>query len=49
MDFIEQILGIAPDGGNGWFEFLLFAVPVAGIAALAWWRRQSPRGKRPQR
>ena len=41
MDFIERIFGIAPDGGTGWFEFLLFAVPLAGILSLAWHRRRA--------
>jgi hypothetical protein len=31
MDFIETIFGIAPDGGSGSLEFLLFAIPIAGI------------------
>jgi hypothetical protein len=34
MDFIERIFGIAPDGGSGLFELLLFLLPVAGIIAL---------------
>jgi len=34
MDFIEKIFGIAPDGGSGSFEFLLFALPIVGIAFL---------------
>jgi hypothetical protein len=34
MDFIEKIFGIAPDGGSGALEFLLFAIPIAGIAFL---------------
>jgi len=34
MDFIERIFGIAPDGGSGSLEFLLFALPIAGIALL---------------
>ena len=34
MDFIERIFGISPDGGSGAFEFLLFALPIAGIAFL---------------
>lgn len=34
MDFIEKIFGISPDGGSGLFEFLLFAIPIAGIAYL---------------
>jgi len=35
MDFIERIFGIAPDGGSGSLEMLLFLVPMAGIAWLA--------------
>jgi hypothetical protein len=34
MDFIERIFGIAPDGGSGLFEILLFILPVAGIIVL---------------
>jgi hypothetical protein len=34
MDFIERVLGFAPDGGDGSFEFLLFAIPIAGIVYL---------------
>jgi hypothetical protein len=41
MDFIEKLLGIAPDGGDGSLEFLLFLIPVAGIIAIAAWRRRS--------
>jgi hypothetical protein len=44
MDFIERLFGIAPDGGSGWFEFLLFAVPLAGIAWL-WQRRRAAHRK----
>jgi hypothetical protein len=39
MDFIERIFGIAPDGGSGALELLLFAVPIAGLCYLAWRRR----------
>lgn len=42
MDFIERILGFSPDGGDGSFEFLLFAIPIAGIVYL-FWRRRSRR------
>jgi hypothetical protein len=38
MDFIERILGFAPDGGDGSFELLLFTIPMAGIAYLLWRR-----------
>ena len=43
MDFIEQLFGLSPDGGSGWFEFLLFAVPLAGVAWI--WRRRQRRQK----
>jgi len=35
MDFIEKIFGISPDGGNGMFEFVLFAVPLLILVSLA--------------
>lgn len=38
MDFIERIFGISPDGGSGSLEFLLFAVPIAGLYLLYRWR-----------
>lgn len=41
MDFIEQLFGFAPDGGNGALEFLLFALPIVGIVCLAFLRRRS--------
>lgn len=44
MDFIERIFGIAPDGGSGVVEFLLAAVPLAGIFFFAL-RRRSRRSK----
>jgi hypothetical protein len=44
MDFIERIFGISPDGGSGLFEFILFAVPLAGIAFL-YLRRRARRTK----
>ena len=43
MDFIERIFGVAPDGGSGSLEFLLFAIPIAGIAYLIVRRRQRPK------
>jgi hypothetical protein len=45
MDFIERLLGIAPDGGSGLLEFLLFAVPLAGIAWLVARRRKAARSR----
>ena len=32
VDFIERLFGLSPDGGSGSLEFLLFAIPLAGIA-----------------
>jgi hypothetical protein len=43
MDFIERIFGFSPDGGEGSFEFLLFAIPIAGIVYLLWRRRSRRR------
>lgn len=40
MDFIEQLFGIAPDGGNGMLELCLFAIPMVGILYLTYRRRQ---------
>ncbi len=45
MDFIERIFGVSPDGGSGSLEFLLFAIPVAGIY-LIYKLRQRRRGRR---
>ena len=45
MDFIERLFGVAPDGGSGMIEGLLFAIPIAGIVLLLAWRR----GRRAQR
>jgi len=38
MDFIERLFGIAPDGGSGWFETLLFFLPIAALIGLWLWR-----------
>jgi hypothetical protein len=43
MDFIERIFGFSPDGGDGSFEFMLFAIPIAGIVYLLVRRRRSRR------
>lgn len=40
MDFIERIFGIAPDGGSGLLELLLFVVPIIGIIAIAHYRKR---------
>jgi hypothetical protein len=36
MDFIERLFGFAPDGGDGSFELLLFAIPLVVVALLYW-------------
>lgn len=35
MNFIEQLLGISPDGGSGSWEFQLFALLLLGVALAA--------------
>jgi hypothetical protein len=35
MTFIEQWLGISPDGGSGWFEVVVLVVLAAGVAVTA--------------
>ncbi len=40
MDFIERIFGIAPDGGSGALEFLLFVIPIVGIVLIYRARKQ---------
>ena len=47
MDFIERIFGIAPDGGSGSLEFLLFLIPLAGLTLLIKYRRASRKQERP--
>lgn len=39
MDFIERIFGISPDGGSGFYEFMLVAVPFLILATIAAYRR----------
>jgi len=46
MDFIEKIFGISPDGGSGALEFLLIAIPIAGICYLAFRRSSQTKDKR---
>jgi hypothetical protein len=47
VDFIEKIFGFSPDGGDGSFELLLFAIPIAGLLILggAAWRRARRRAR----
>jgi hypothetical protein len=40
MDFIERIFHLSPDGGDGTFEFMLFAIPIAMILAVVYWQRK---------
>ena len=47
MDFIERIFGIAPDGGSGLLELLLFLVPLAGIVVLHAQRKRKDRQRHP--
>lgn len=46
MDFIEQILGWSPDNGEGWFEALLFAIPICGILMI--WRHRRAQAQQGQ-
>jgi len=41
MDLIERVFGLSPDGGNGAFELLCFAILTLTVYAigLAWQRR----------
>lgn len=34
MDFIERLFRMAPDGGSGSLEFILFAIPITGVCYL---------------
>ena len=43
MDFIERIFGLSPDDGSGWFEVLLFLIPIAGLLLLREWRKRVSR------
>lgn len=46
MDFIERLFGIAPDGGSGMLEILLFALPISGVLYLTYLRRRPPQRNR---
>lgn len=48
MDFIERLFGLAPDGGNGSYEFLLclellLLVVLAGVHMSRWYWRKGNR------
>jgi hypothetical protein len=49
MDFIEKLFGFSPDGGDGMFELMLFALPIAGIVAIVAWRRRKTAAARSKR
>jgi hypothetical protein len=34
MDFIEQLIGISPDAGNGSFELLVLAMSTLALYAI---------------
>ncbi len=38
MDWIEQLLGVSPDGGSGALEFLYLVVIAFGIGIFVRWR-----------
>jgi hypothetical protein len=46
VDFIERIFGIAPDGGSGTLEVLLFLIPLAGLYLIYRFRKQPRRKER---
>jgi hypothetical protein len=48
MDFIEQIFGVSPDGGNGSLE-LLYVLSIAAAIALAFFRLYRRRANRQMR
>jgi hypothetical protein len=45
MDFIEQLFGISPDGGDGSLEYLWLAAFMAVGAAVYGWRRRQARSR----
>jgi len=46
MEWIEKVLHVSPDGGNGLFESLIFALLILGLAAPYLLHRR--RARRPQ-
>lgn len=38
MDWIEQLLGVSPDGGNGMLELAYYAVFAFAIVVLVRWQ-----------
>ena len=49
MDFIEQIFGVSPDGGNGSLELLYIVSIAAAITLVSYrlYRRRANRQMRP--
>jgi hypothetical protein len=41
MDLIERLFGLAPDGGDGSLEALIFVVILAVLAGVVGYRRRS--------
>lgn len=40
MHFIEQLVGLSPDGDSGFTELLIFAVPLSAWFVLSYLRRK---------
>lgn len=46
MDFIERLLGISPDGGDGSTELMYFVAFAAIVLALSWrWLMRAVRAR----
>jgi hypothetical protein len=43
VDFFERFFGLAPDGGNGLLELVVFLIPLAGTSLLRVWRNHRQR------
>ncbi len=41
MHFIEQLLGLSPDGDTGFTELLILAIPLSAYLALRLLRRKT--------
>jgi hypothetical protein len=48
MDFIERIFGIAPDGGSGTFEALVFMSVTLVLVGLMRWRHSVAASRHPR-
>jgi len=38
MQFVEQLFGMAPDGGSGSLEFLFCIIPIVGFGYMMFMR-----------